>query len=77
MVIEVDDDQRHRENVTRHISSNIIKMISFFDHLDCCTNKPSRNGNLGSERVGNKNIGNKQAGNKYLGKKKVGQNMEI
>ena len=34
MIIEFDDDQSHRENVTRHILSNNIKFVYVCDHLD-------------------------------------------
>ena len=34
MIIEFDDDQSHRENVTRHILSNNIKFVYVCDHQD-------------------------------------------
>ena len=33
MIIEVDDDQIHRENVMRHILSSNIKLLFVCDHI--------------------------------------------
>ena len=48
MTIEVNDYQRQRENVTRHILSKNIKCVSVCNNLDQGNNKRVWNGNLGN-----------------------------